>query len=288
MVFHFLANRTRSVGVTVVPRVRDHVVVMAVVGCAAIVLDSCRRDGVVVVTHQYGCGHIGPDVEAVSDAMRALLTHPNVTAAVLVGLGCETIPGSRLADELAASGANVSFVGIQAVGGTASAVERVNEEVDRAQEGLTERSGHAGEDGELNVALLATGDREAQDVFKELAHVLANRECRVTPIHCEGSGATADMLAALGRVTAEHAHIAVTIHADLNPPVASPVVPVLTVSADAQTQEAFADDLDIDASSGVDARSFLECLDAVAHGQPTRIERAGVAEFSIEHELRAL
>lgn len=54
--------------------------------------------------------------------MEALCTHPNVGAAVLVSLGCESFDKSRLHAVVEASGRPVKTVVIQGVGGTAKAV----------------------------------------------------------------------------------------------------------------------------------------------------------------------
>ena len=55
--------------------------------------------------------------------MEALCTHPNVGAACLVSLGCESFDKRRLAEAVAASGRPVETVVIQGVGGTRRAVE---------------------------------------------------------------------------------------------------------------------------------------------------------------------
>jgi altronate hydrolase len=55
--------------------------------------------------------------------MEALCTHPNVGAACLVSLGCESFDKTRLARTIAATGRPVETVTIQGVGGTRRAVE---------------------------------------------------------------------------------------------------------------------------------------------------------------------
>ena len=40
--------------------------------------------------HGEGCGHaIGPDTEQLQRTLAGVLAHPNVSAAIILGLGCE-------------------------------------------------------------------------------------------------------------------------------------------------------------------------------------------------------
>ena len=55
--------------------------------------------------------------------MEALCTHPNVGAALLVSLGCESFNKQKLAKVIAASGRPVETLVIQGVGGTAPTIE---------------------------------------------------------------------------------------------------------------------------------------------------------------------
>lgn len=54
--------------------------------------------------------------------MAALTTHPNVGAAVLVSLGCESFDKHRLQGEVSATGRPVKTITIQGIGGTAKAI----------------------------------------------------------------------------------------------------------------------------------------------------------------------
>ena len=47
-------------------------------------------DGVVAFPHGEGCGHtIGPDTRQLQRTLAGVLDHPNVSAAIILGLGCE-------------------------------------------------------------------------------------------------------------------------------------------------------------------------------------------------------
>ncbi|WP_116810726.1 UxaA family hydrolase [Steroidobacter cummioxidans] len=56
--------------------------------------------------------------------MKALATHPNVGAVLLVSLGCESFNREALASHVAASGRPVETIVIQKTGGTRSAIDR--------------------------------------------------------------------------------------------------------------------------------------------------------------------
>ncbi|MGX5819292.1 UxaA family hydrolase [Chitinophaga lutea] len=68
--------------------------------------------------------------------MRALCTHPNVGAVLLVSLGCESFNRQRLLEHVTASGRAAALVGIQDKGGTKTSVEEGAAFVARALETL--------------------------------------------------------------------------------------------------------------------------------------------------------
>src|SRR5574340_268628 len=80
---------------------RNYSAVVAASNCAAHAATLIARsyedealpenlDGVVAFPHGDGCGHAtGPDSELLRRTVAGVLDHPNVSAAVLVGLGCE-------------------------------------------------------------------------------------------------------------------------------------------------------------------------------------------------------
>jgi altronate dehydratase large subunit len=105
--------------------VRNHVVVMSSVSCANGVVEAIGRavPGVVPITHTEGCGR-GPD--DVTLAIRTLVgtaRHPNVSAALVVGLGCEVIQAAMVAERAAEGGRRVEHLVIQETGGTPRSVD---------------------------------------------------------------------------------------------------------------------------------------------------------------------
>ena len=80
---------------------RNYIAIVAASNCAAhtaeLVADSFEHetlppnvDGVVAFPHGEGCGHsIGPDTDQLKRTLWGVLDHPNVSGAVVLGLGCE-------------------------------------------------------------------------------------------------------------------------------------------------------------------------------------------------------
>ena len=80
---------------------RNYIAVVAASNCAAHTAELIAAsydgeslppgiDGVVAFPHGEGCGHtIGPDTEQLQRTLGGVLNHPNVAAAIILGLGCE-------------------------------------------------------------------------------------------------------------------------------------------------------------------------------------------------------
>ena len=113
--------------------IRNVVVVAYLVECAhhvarEIVLPY-RHEGV----HLIGFPGCYPNDYALQ-VMERLCTHPNVGAALLVSLGCESFNRTRLAKTVRATGRPVEALVIQEDGGTLSTIERGRAWVERARE----------------------------------------------------------------------------------------------------------------------------------------------------------
>jgi altronate hydrolase len=121
---------------------RNYIAVMAASNCAAhtveLIAGSYRSaafptnvDGVAGFPHGDGCGHaFGPDVDQLRRTIGGVLWHPNVYAAVMVGLGCEV---NQVADYLgrnAPKGARVVGLTLQESGGTSATVRAARRFID--------------------------------------------------------------------------------------------------------------------------------------------------------------
>ena len=122
---------------------RNYIAVVAASNCAAHTAELIAGsyagetlppdvDGVVAFPHGDGCGHVmGPDMEQLQRTLSGVLVHPNVSAAVIVGLGCEC---NQIAHYLGGSAvASDRLVGLtlQDSGGTRATVEAARREIGR-------------------------------------------------------------------------------------------------------------------------------------------------------------
>ncbi|MEM0107119.1 MAG: UxaA family hydrolase [Candidatus Micrarchaeaceae archaeon] len=106
--------------------IRNYVLVIPSVVCSS---ETAARiashfSNVPFVANQHGCVQIGDDAEQTEKTLVNIGKHPNVAAVLVVGLGCETVQGRRVADKIAESGKRVEFVNIQDEGGTLKAEEK--------------------------------------------------------------------------------------------------------------------------------------------------------------------
>ncbi|MRR16526.1 MAG: altronate dehydratase [Deltaproteobacteria bacterium] len=105
--------------------IRNHVVVIPAVACAnGVVAGICRAvPQAVPLYHGHGCGR-AIEVAMHTRTLANLGSHPNVAAALVVGLGCEVIKADVLAAAIAASGRPVEYFNIQEQGGTKKSTAR--------------------------------------------------------------------------------------------------------------------------------------------------------------------
>lgn len=102
--------------------IRNHVVVIgAMDNVNPVVRRICDAvNGTVPVCVAYGRGQFGADLEQHDRVLLGYATHPNVAAALIVGL--EPVTTQRLADAVAATGRPVRSLDVQGLGGTVQAV----------------------------------------------------------------------------------------------------------------------------------------------------------------------
>lgn len=124
---------------------RNYIAVVAASNCAAYTSELIAQsfaeeklpadvDGVVAFPHGEGCGMaIGPDSEQLERTLRGVLDHPNVSAALILGLGCEVNQISHYLGHGNGSGAPVPAtlhgLTLQESGGTMGAVENARMQI---------------------------------------------------------------------------------------------------------------------------------------------------------------
>lgn len=120
MVFQGYRRRDGRVGV------RNHLLVLAAVGCADGVVNRIGRalPEAVAVSHVYGCSQIGEDLAQTQRTLEGFAAHPNVGAVLLVGLGCETMATAEMAERLISRGVVCQRLTIQEEGGSRATFER--------------------------------------------------------------------------------------------------------------------------------------------------------------------
>jgi altronate hydrolase len=126
---------------------RNYIAVVAASNCAAHTAELIARsyagealppnvDGVVAFPHGEGCAHSGDaDIDQLRRTLGGVLAHPNLSAAVILGLGCEV---NQIDHYLGGSGPRAArLVGmtVQASGGTRSTVDAARREIARLIEG---------------------------------------------------------------------------------------------------------------------------------------------------------
>lgn len=121
---------------------RNYIAVVAASNCAAHTAELIAAsyagqslgphvDGVVAFPHGEGCGHsFGPDVDQLRRTLGGVLDHPNVGAAIILGLGCEVNQVEHyLGGENPAPGRLLGLT-VQGSGGTRATVEAARRAID--------------------------------------------------------------------------------------------------------------------------------------------------------------
>ncbi len=125
---------------------RNYIAVVAASNCAAHTAEMIARsfdgerlpenvDGVVAFPHGEGCGHtIGPDTEQLRRTLAGVLAHPNVAAAIILGLGCEVNQIDHYLGPNAPRTSRLIGMTLQSSGGTRSTVAAARAEIARLME----------------------------------------------------------------------------------------------------------------------------------------------------------
>jgi altronate dehydratase len=127
---------------------RNYIAVVAASNCAAHTAELIAAsftadqlppniDGVAAFPHGEGCGHtIGPDTEQLQRTLGGVLNHPNVAAAIILGLGCEVNQIDHYLGEGAPRTDRLVGMTVQASGGTRATVDEARKTI----VGLMERA----------------------------------------------------------------------------------------------------------------------------------------------------
>jgi altronate hydrolase len=127
---------------------RNYIAVVAASNCSAHAAERAAAafagaalpenvDGVVAFPHGDGCGHaLGPDFAQFQRTIGGVLDHPNVSAALIVGLGCETNQIELYVGEDRKGSDRLAGLTIQGCSGTSGTVEAarkaISKQIERA------------------------------------------------------------------------------------------------------------------------------------------------------------
>jgi len=120
---------------------RNYIAVVAASNCAAHTAEMIAGsfesallpeniDGVVAFPHGDGCGQtMGPDTDQLRRTLAGVLSHPNIAAAVILGLGCEVNQIDHYLGPNGPRSARLAGMTLQDSGGTLGALDRARREI---------------------------------------------------------------------------------------------------------------------------------------------------------------
>lgn len=298
---------------------RNHLLVVPSVVCANTVAQRVASliPGAVSVPHPHGCAQVGDDVLLTEKVLAGAAANPNVGAALVIGLGCETCQSGSVA-ELAralAPAKPVESFSIQEAGGSIKAISRG---VEAGKRLLSQVASQRREPLHISELVLAR-DRGHDDAATELDSdpvarvveqlVLAAGGTVLIPDFLATAAERANALPFAERPTGKGRHAMQTPDVDTvslsamaaggsqvcvfttakGSPLGNAVCPVIKVCGDAGTNERMADNIDFSSTELVDGtgsaeelgeRLFRMLID-VSSGQLTNAEIIGHQEFAI-------
>jgi len=106
--------------------VRNHVLIVSASNCANELASMISNGvkGTLALTHNHECTRLQPDIERAMRTLVGMGSNPNVAAALVVGLGCDHLSASEIAEGIAESQKPVEVVTIEETGGFQEALER--------------------------------------------------------------------------------------------------------------------------------------------------------------------
>jgi len=127
--------------------IRNLLLVLPVGQCANELAVRCASEipGAFPLLHTQPCAHLGEDNLAAGRCLVGLGRNPNAAAVLVLGIGCDALPASEIAEGIAVSGKPVGCFTVEFCGRWESAVER-------GRAWLREQSGSLGRQGRSEIA----------------------------------------------------------------------------------------------------------------------------------------
>lgn len=223
--------------------------------------------------HNTGCGIIGSDVPGIAEFFGELANHPNVSSVVIVGLGCETIQGNELADQLLSQNKSTKYLVIQESGGV----------------GATQQKGAAAAK-ELSSAYpvkrvdfsnIVIGIESSADSkrAKEISDALSASGLATVVATSDKPGVNFTELMRAG------AHIIISLVAPDQPPTGYPLIPVINISSSSPLHAAIAADFDLDGNSTNE--EMISLIEKVSNGEKSKAETLEIGEIFAPRVVRS-
>jgi altronate dehydratase large subunit len=105
---------------------RNHVAILSSVGCANDVSQKLARmyPDALLLTHRQGCGQLGADKDQAARTLAGIGKNPNIAAALVIGMGCESITAEYLAEEISKTKKPVEYLVVLDEGGLLAALPK--------------------------------------------------------------------------------------------------------------------------------------------------------------------
>lgn len=274
---------------------RRHLLVLPSVVCATrVAADIAHELGAVTITHQHGCSQVGDDGLQTRAAFEQLACNPNVAAAIVVSLGCETVQGSSLAEAIGERGQRVELAGIQRHGGSRACVSHGVEVGGAMLAAIASGPFAPPVPGEVVIGIEASHDSPLVDAFtaRAIAWGAGVVRCDADPRAVPAFTATArpgasTVISGAGRGPQQHvalaaagAQLIVAFPALDDAPVGFAVCPVIAVAGSSPLHAALADDFDLGSDATADDLWALTL--AVLAGAETAAETRGSRVFALD------
>ena len=223
--------------------------------------------------HNTGCGIIGSDVPGIGEFFGELANHPNVSSVVVVGLGCETIQGNELADQLLSKNPSTKYLVIQESGGMGATLQKGS----AAAKELSEKyPAKRAELKELVVGIESSGDDAKAKV---LADQLNTSGFKTTLAVGDKTGVNFTELMRSG------AHLIISLVAQDQPPTGYPLIPVINIASDSPLHLAIATDFDL--AANYEFEDLTSLINNVSQGVQTKAEALTLGEIFAPRVVRS-
>jgi len=224
--------------------------------------------------HNTGCAIIGNDVPGIADFFGALANHPNVNSVLIVGLGCETIQGNELADQLLAKNKSTKYL-------------------------VTQESGGMGATLQKGVAAAKELTKEFPTSKKDLANIVVGIESsknsnKSEAIEVELAKLGIKTVSATGEITGTNfselmekgAHLIISLTAPEQPPSGFPLIPVINIATNSPLHSAISADFDLTDCSSIS--ELISLIEKVANGEKTKAEILDNGEIMAPRVVRSV